>query len=121
MEEKGIEFEEEEFEEIISACRTEGFNEERAQFDEDCLHFVEWKLGFGAWNLTNENLNRNPVWVQFSKYSPEELKAMRLLLNRMFEVCDACVKYGLKAIAFDAEQTYVAVTGKHLIEQINTL
>jgi hypothetical protein len=41
------------------------------------------------------------------------------MINRIFKVCDACVDAGLTAIAFDAEQTYVAVGQKILVEQLN--
>ena len=103
MEENGFEFESEDLTEIISTIKHDRLDSERSNLPEDAIHYLEFKLGLCSYNLVFPELNENPIWVQFSKYSPEEYVQLETLQSRLYSVCDAAYESGLTAIAFDAE------------------
>lgn len=122
LRDNNFEFEDQDFQELISCIKSEegeGMKNQRKNLPEDAVHLIEFKLGVCSYNIVNPNLNENRIWLQFSKYSQEEQKLLQAMIARFNKVCNACIDAKLTAIAFDAEQTYVAVGQKVLVEQLN--
>lgn len=88
----GVQFEETDFQQIISKVKQSKLNKKR-QGEE--IHIIEWNTNFMCWNMVNPELNQNTIWLQLSKYSPQELVYIKSYLARYEAFFEKCQEYNI--------------------------
>lgn len=91
-----IQFEDADLEQIISKVKQSKMDARRNGNE---IHLIEWNTNFANWNLVHPELNENPIWLQLSKYSPEELVKVKNYLGRYEAFFDKCLEFGI--VGFD--------------------
>jgi hypothetical protein len=118
LREKGLQFEDSDWEQIIEKVKRPQLDKLRRGNE---IHIIEWNTGFICWNLVHPELNQNPIWLQLSKYSSDEVSKIKSYLGRYEAFFEKCIEYGVNYLGYDAEQSYLAHGCNALVEQFNLL
>lgn len=86
----GIQFEERDLQEIISKVKQDKLNFLR-QGDE--VHRIEWNTNLCCWNMVHPELNENPIWLQLTRYSAQEVIYINNYLRRYEAFFDKCLEF----------------------------